>query len=112
MSRADEIIAKLFVRFLGEITAEDCQESILINKPLFKDVSEQDWNKYRKIAWPIKNLAKVDVNYNAVVEALSKNRPDILSRICTTPGGVDWLKIQVEDGRQKLGFCESGFVKD
>jgi hypothetical protein len=97
----DNIVASEIVKRLGETTPEETQQAILENKSLFEKVTDEEWEKHRS---RLKMFPFVKLDYGAVVDALNKNRPDILAAITTTSGGVRWLHIQVDCGCQKLGM--------
>jgi hypothetical protein len=107
MSKIDDTIANIFINLLGDTTPEECRETILLNKQIMRDISDDKYSQYRKIMIPIQKYLKGDIDYLAVVNAMDKNRPDLLAVICSTEGGIAWLKSQVETGRQKLGLSET-----
>ena len=97
----DTLVAGAVPSLLSHATPDKCKADIENNRSLFKDTTQKTWNKYRKI---VAGMPGLNLSYEAVVDALSVNRPDLLAVIVSTDGGVPWLQQQVMDARAKLGL--------
>ena len=97
---------------MDKVNEDNCRQAILERRPLLQNVTDEDWQKYRNIARPFRIFIKIDDPYTAVVDALEKNRPKILAVICSTYGGVAWLKEQINIGCQKMDIAKSSFTRD
>ncbi len=105
----DTLIAGTIASLLSDATPDKCKADIENNRSLFKDTTEKTWKKYRKIVAGIPGL---NLSYEAVVDALSEHRPDLLAVIVSTDGGVPWLQQQVMDAKAKLGLLPRHYVMD
>jgi len=95
----DQFISNLFIKYLSNTTSDQTSKAIQSNLDLFASVSEEDWIKYR--SWK-RWLPGVEISYSTLIASLQKNRPDILSTICSTPGGVEWLEQNINKILSKL----------
>ena len=93
-----EVFQGIIARLFDRIVDKECEQYIRDNKSLLAGISEKQWRKLRKAA----RAGKITLRYEEVIKQLSENRPDVLGTICTTGGGVDWLRRNVEEARQKL----------
>jgi nucleosome binding factor SPN SPT16 subunit len=84
--------------YLERITVTKCQKCIMQNKNLLAMLSEKQVKLIRETA----KAGNITVSYEQVVGQLSKNRPDVLGIIATTPGGVAWLQAQVQEAKKML----------
>lgn len=88
----DGIVVGFLMGLLDDTTPDDCYDFISQDKPLFPEVSDEDWQKYGKLAKKV-NLDHVDTA--RIIDEFRKYRPDLLSVICNTPNGYNWLDEQV-----------------
>lgn len=96
----DAAIGFLF-GLMDDITPEDCYGFIKSNEPLFPDVSDDDWQKYGKLARQA-NIGEVDTD--RIINEFRDRRPDLLSVVLNHPDGLNWLDRQVTILKQKLGI--------
>ena len=108
MSWFDNIIANEIVSRMKDSTPENTREAIENNVLLFKNVTDEEWEKYRK---RIQMVPGLKLDYDAIVDALDANRPEILVVITSTPGGVAWLREQVRIGQEKLGTVKPSSMR-
>lgn len=106
MGRLEDLVANVLVRYLGQTTYSETRAAVLANKDLFAATTESEWEQHRK---QIRLFPFVKIEYEAVVDALARHKPQVLAAITSTPGGVDWLHRQVEIGREKLGLKNNRF---
>ena len=93
-----EVFQGIIARLFDRVVDKECEGYIRNNKSLLADISEKQWGKLRMAV----QAGRITISYEEVIKQLSKHRPDILGTICTTEGGVDWLRRNVEEARQKL----------
>ena len=85
--------------FIDNITPYQCYEFIRENKPLFPDVSDDDWRDFANIARKA-NLG--DITIEVLVAEFQKYRPDLLSVVINHPCGEQWLAEQFGILKSKL----------
>ncbi len=100
----DRILIGVLMGFLDDETPGKCYERITKGKELFDFMSDEDWKYYADKA---KNMDLKDtITLARITKELRRHRPDLLGVIINTPGGTDWLKVQVDSVRKKLGISE------
>ncbi|MDP2729122.1 MAG: hypothetical protein Q8O55_01410 [Dehalococcoidales bacterium] len=93
-----DVVQGFIAKYIERIPAVKCREYILAKRDLFKSVSERQWGIIRKAV----HTGKIEVSYEKTIEELSSYHPDLLAIISCTDGGVDWLRLQVEEAKKKL----------
>jgi hypothetical protein len=96
MSLAENIIRGKFIQYLDNITPDLCESYIVNNESLFKNTTDENWSEIRHSALLIPGFKSVRLDYNIIIDVLSAERPDLLATICSTTGGISWIKNQIE----------------
>ena len=97
----DKIAIGVLLGYLEPITPQQVYEYISSQRNLFDNLSEQEWEHYRKQAEGT-SLSRVDTT--RVLLELKKRRLDLYLEVTYTPGGFEWLDNQVRRLREKLGL--------
>jgi hypothetical protein len=97
----DKVIIGVLVRLLDDITPGIAYKAVSNNTPLFINVSNQDWDR-----WKIKaqKFRIKDFSVDRVVSEITKYRPDLIGIIINTNGGIEWLNDQIVFAKDKLGI--------
>lgn len=97
----NEAMVGLLMGLLEDVTPLRCYEFIRDNKPLYPNVSDDDWEKYSAM---VKDANLDDISVDRIRAELRKHRPDLLSVIINHPGGLVWFDGQVKIIKSKLGL--------
>jgi len=97
----EKIAIGILVGYLEPVTPQLVYEYITAKKDLFDNLSEEEWEHYKKLA---EGAALSNVDTSRVRLELNKRRNDLFQLITNTPGGLEWLDNQVERLREKLGL--------
>lgn len=91
----------MLIGHLDPITLEQTLEYISSNHDLFDNLSEEEWEHYRKMA---EGTRLTEIDTARVHAELNKRRNDLFQLISNTSGGIEWLDNQVTRLRRKLGL--------
>lgn len=91
----------LLIGYLDPITPQQACDYITANKNLLDNLSEEEWEHYRKMA---EGADLSEINTDRVILKLKKRRLDLLQIITNTFGGLEWLDRQVIRLRENLGL--------
>lgn len=97
----DRVAIGILLGFLDNVSPLRAYEYIQTNLKLGYWVSDEDWQKYKKLA----KQANIDeVTKDRIIAELREHRPDILSVILNTPKGLEWLDNQISEMKRKLAL--------
>ena len=97
----EKIAIGILIGHLESVTPQQVYEYISSQKDLFDNISEEEWVHYRKM---VEGMSISNIDTTRVTAELKKRRLDLLQMITNTPGGLDWLDLQVKQLREKLGL--------
>jgi hypothetical protein len=97
----DRALVGFLMGLLDDVPPLRVYELIKNNEPLFAWATEADWAEFRK--WAERAQVK-DLTRDRIIKELKKYHPELLGLILNTPGGSDWLDVQIARIRQKLGL--------
>ena len=97
----EKIAIGILIGYLEPITPQLVYEYITAKKDLFDNLSEEEWEHYKKLA---EGASLSNIDTARVRVELNKRRNDLFQIITNSPGGLEWLDNQVERLREKLGL--------
>lgn len=97
----DQVLIGMFFGFLKNVTPARCYEYIKNDMQLGHWVTDSQWEKYRKLARKA-NITSITIEN--IIKEMRKHRPDLLGIIINTPGGNNWLDLQIKRMKGKLGL--------
>lgn len=95
----DRVLAGIFMGLIEDVTPAIAYEYIRDDTKLGHWVSEEDWQKYRRLA---KQANIGNITGDDIIRELGKHRLDILGVIINHPKGREWLDRQVTEIKKKL----------
>jgi len=93
MSLADNIIKNRFLDLLENATPAQYHDYIVKNESLFKNTN---WENVKRVIALIPGIETVKLDYETIINILADERPDLLAVICSTPGGIQWMNVQIQ----------------
>lgn len=99
MGFGDRVLIGVLMGALDDVTPDRMYEYIKDNIPPLHWASDDDWQKYGKLA---KQANAGQITKEQVISAFRKYHPDLLGVILNTPGGDEWLDTQIKEIRKKL----------
>lgn len=101
----DRIVIGIIMGFWNGITPERAYEYIRDDIKLGYWITEENWQKYRRMAKQAKVQAHIgEITRDRIVIELRKHRPDLLGVIINHPEGLNWLDKQLVEMKEKLGL--------
>jgi len=97
----EKISIGILIGHLESVTPQQVHEYISSQKDLFDNISEEEWEHYRKM---VEGISISNIDTTRVMAELKKRRLDILQIMTNTTGGFDWLDSQVKRLRKNLGL--------
>lgn len=97
----DKVLAGVVTGFLRGVSPERACEYIRDDLNLGYWLSEERWQKYKRL---IKGAAIQALTTEDIIAELKKHRLDLLGIILNHPEGRKWLDSQVEQMKKKLGL--------
>ena len=97
----DRVAIGFFMAMWDNVTPARAYEYIRDDLKLGHWVSDDDWEKYRRMAKPA-NIG--DITTERVIIELRKRHPDLLGVILNHPEGRKWLDNQITELKRKLGL--------
>lgn len=85
--------------FLEAVTPEEVYAYINEKRPLFPNVSDGDWGKWRKLA---RQAGLEEITADRIIAEFQQRRLDLLQVVYNTPGGMEWVQAQVTTLHEKL----------
>ena len=97
----DQVLTGVIMGFLERVTPERACEYIRDDLNLGYWISEEKWQKYRKL---VKGANIRAITTENLMAELKKHRLDLLSIILNYPRGHEWFDSQVAQMKKKLGL--------
>lgn len=103
----DRVVIGIIMGFWDGVTPKRAYEYIRDDIKLGYWISEEDWQKYRRMARQAKIQAHIgEITRDRIITELRKHRPDLLGVIINHPQGLDWLDKQVIQLKERMELAE------
>jgi hypothetical protein len=83
------------------VTPDQCYAFINNDKPLFPDVTDDQWAKFSSLA---KKANLGDIDTDRIIKEFRKHRIDLLQVVYNHEHGLEWLDKEVSRLRSKLNL--------
>ena len=97
----DKIAIGFLFGQMKDVTTDEVRLCIIEKRQLFAEVSDEDWQNYRKLASTVNPQRLTN---EIIIKEFRKRRLDLLNVIWSIPEGRPWIYGQVNILREKLGL--------